>query len=114
MDQLSGTVLVEKIATLLDQQYITVSAQAAGRVSNIPGQAGQDLLSGQPVIQLSDTIASYGIQAERALNNIQRTQAQESQTSLSLEDAVTAAEAALIQARENLRIAEKNQTLSDK
>lgn len=37
-DDLPKTVFVEKSASLLDQQHITVSAQAAGKVQSIPGQ----------------------------------------------------------------------------
>jgi len=37
-DELSDVVVVEKTASLLDQQVITVTAQAAGRVSSLPGQ----------------------------------------------------------------------------
>jgi len=35
-DSLSDMVFVEKTASLLDQQVVTVTAQAAGRVSSIP------------------------------------------------------------------------------
>jgi len=37
-DDLSSTVFVEKSASLLDQQQITISAQVAGRVQSIPGR----------------------------------------------------------------------------
>jgi len=69
-------------------------------------------LSGQPIIQLADTIASYALQAERAKNNLERVVAQESQTRLSLEDAIVAAEAGVVQASEALRLAQTSSSLS--
>lgn len=111
-DALSDEVIVEKTASLLDQQTITVTAQAAGRVSSIPGQEGVDVLSGQPVVQLADTVASYSIQAERAGNGLERATAQEAQTRLSLEDAIVAAEAGIVQATEALRLAQTSSSLS--
>lgn len=111
-DALSDEVFIEKTASLLDQQVITVTAQAAGRVSTIPGQEWEDVLSGQPVVQLADTVASYAIQAERAKNNLDRVIAQEAQTRLSLEDAIVAAEAGVVQAAEWLRLAQTSSNLS--
>jgi multidrug resistance efflux pump len=111
-DALSDVVTIEKTASLLDQQVITVTAQAAGRVSGIPGQEWQNVLSGQPIVQLADTIASYALQAERAKNNLERATAQEAQTRLSLEDAVIAAEAGVVQAAEWLRLAQTSSSLS--
>lgn len=111
-DQLSDVVVVEKIASLLDQQIITVTAQAAGRVATIPWIEWNTVLSGQPIIQLADTIASYALQAERAKNNLERVVAQESQTRLSLEDAIVAAEAGVVQASEALRLAQTSSSLS--
>lgn len=111
-DQLSDVVVVEKIASLLDQQIITVTAQAAGRVATIPWIEWNTVLSGQPIIQLADTVASYALQAERAKNNLERVVAQESQTRLSLEDAIVAAEAGVVQASEALRLAQTSSSLS--
>lgn len=111
-DELSDLVVVEKTASLLDQQVITVTAQAAGRVSAVPGQEGENVLSGQPIVQLADTVASYALQAERAKNNLERAIAQESQTRLSLEDAIVSAEAGVVQAAEALRLAQTSSSLS--
>ena len=111
-DTLSDMVVVEKTASLLDQQVITVTAQVAGRVSSIPGQEWENVLSGQPIIQLADTVASYGLQAERANNNKERAAAQDAQTRLSLEDAIIAAEAGVVQAAEALRLAQTSSNLS--
>lgn len=111
-DELSDVVVVEKTASLLDQQVITVTAQAAGRVSALPGQEGENVLSGQPIVQLADTVASYALQAERAKNNLERAIAQESQTRLSLEDAIVSAEAGVVQAAEALRLAQTSSSLS--
>jgi len=111
-DSLSDMVFVEKTASLLDQQVVTVTAQAAGRVSSIPWQEWGDVLSGQPIIQLADTVASYAIQAQRAQNNTQRAIAQDAQTRLALEDAIIAAEAGVVQATEALLLAQASSRLS--
>lgn len=111
-DELSDVVVVEKTASLLDQQVITVTAQAAGRVSSLPGQEWENVLSGQPIVQLADTVASYALQAERARNTVERSSAQEAQTRLSLEDAIIAAEAGVVQAAEALRLAQTSSSLS--
>lgn len=111
-DELSDMVLVEKTASLLDQQVITVTSQVAGRVSTLPWQEWENVLSGQPIIQLADTVASYGLQAERAKNNLERTIAQEAQTRLSLEDGIISAEAGVVQAAESLRLAQTSSSLS--
>lgn len=113
-NDLSSTVFVEKSASLLEQQQITISAQVAGRVQSIPGREWDDVLSGEPIIQLTDTIASYGLQAQRAKNNLDRALAQEQQTRLSLEDAVVSAEAGVVQAAEALRVAQSNRELNVK
>jgi len=69
-------------------------------------------LSGQPIVQLADTVASYALQAERARNTVERSSAQEAQTRLSLEDAIIAAEAGVVQAAEALRLAQTSSSLS--
>lgn len=111
-DELSDVVVIEKTASLLDQQVITVTAQVAGRVSWVPGEEWENVLSGQPIIQLADTVASYALQAERAKNNVERATAQEAQTRLSLEDAIISAEAGVVQAAEWLRLAQTSSSLS--
>jgi multidrug resistance efflux pump len=112
VNELSRIALWEKVWSIMDQQQITVTAQAAWRVSNIPGVEWENVLSGQPIIKLSDTVVSYGIQAERAKNNLDRATAQEAQSRLALEDAIIAAEAWLIQAQESLRVAKAGWSLS--
>jgi len=112
VDELSPIATREKVWSLLEQQQITVTAQAAGSVSSIPWREGQDVLSGQPIIQLADTVSSYGLQVQRAENALDRARAQEEQTRLSLEDTVVAAEAGLIQAEEALRVAQDGGLLS--
>lgn len=111
-DDLETIVTRDKVWSLMDQQQITVTAQAAGRVSSIPGTEWQDVLSWQPIISLADTVASYNLQAERARNNLDRAIAQEAQTRLTLEDAIVAAEAWLVQAQETLRIAQAGGDIS--
>lgn len=72
------------------------------------------MLSGQPIIQLADSVASYGLQVQRAKNNLDRASAQEQQTRLSLEDAIISAEAGVVQASEALRVAQSNRELNVK
>ena len=112
VNELSPIATREKVGSLLDQQQITVTAQAAGSVSSIPWREGQNVLSGEPIIQLADTISSYGLQVQRAQNALDRAIAQEEQTRLSLEDAIVAAEASLVQAEETLRVAQEGGILS--
>jgi multidrug resistance efflux pump len=112
VDELSSIATREKVWSLLEQQQITVTAQVAGRVSTMPAKEWENVLSGQPVIQLADTVASYSLQVERSQNNLQRTIAQEAQTRLTLEDAIISAEAGLIQTQEALRIAQSSSNIS--
>ena len=64
--EFSRQLTLEKPGTIVSSQDIQVTSQANGKVARILVKEGDTVKGGQPIVQLSDTIASYKFQAERA------------------------------------------------
>ncbi len=70
--EFSRQLTLEKPGTIVSSQDIQVTSQANGKVARILVKEGDTVKGGQPIVQLSDTIASYKLQAERAKNGLDR------------------------------------------
>lgn len=98
---------MEKPGTIASTQDIQVTAQANGRVSRIFVKEGATVKGGQPIVNLSDTIASYKLQAERAKNGLDRAILTKTQTETSLNQQIQQAENAYKQAQQAFEYAQK-------
>lgn len=105
---LQETIFLTKPGKIIGSQEITVSAQALGRVQKVIVREGQEVLAGQPIVAMADTLVNYGSQVERAQSTLDRAQIQYNSTKVSLDNAVSNAEAALVQAKQALILAEKS------
>lgn len=99
--------MLEKPGKIVSTQDILVTAQANGRVAKILAKAGDLVKGGQPIIQLSDTIASYKLQAERAKNGLDRALLMKQQTELTLNQQIQQSENTYKTAQQSFEYAKK-------
>lgn len=97
----SRQLTLEKPGTILSSQDIQVTAQANGKVARILSREWALVQGGQPIVQLSDTIASYKLQAERAKNWLDRAILTKNQTEISINQQIQQAENAYKQAQQS-------------
>ncbi len=105
---LQETIFLTKPGKIIGSQEIAVSAQALGRVQQIIVREGQEVLAGQPIVTMADSLLNYGSQVDRAQSALDRTQIQYNSNKISLDNAVSNAEAVLVQAKQALVLAEKS------
>lgn len=105
---LQQTIFLTKPGKIIGSQEITVSAQALGRVQQIIVREGQEVLAGQPIVTMADSLSNYGSQVDRAKSSLDRAQIQYNSNKVSLDNAVSNTEAALVQAKQALILAEKS------
>lgn len=105
---LQETIFLTKPGKIIGSQEIAVSAQALGRVQQIIVREGQEVLAGQPIVTMADSLLNYGSQVDRAQSALDRTQIQYNSNKISLDNTVSNAEAALVQAKQALILAEKS------
>lgn len=99
--------MLEKPGKIASTQDILVTAQANGKVARILAKAGDLVKGGQPIVQLSDTIASYKLQVERAKNGLDRALLMKEQTELSLNQQLQQSENAYKTAQKSFEHAQK-------
>lgn len=97
-----------KPGKIIGSQEITVSSQALGRVQKVVVREGQEVLAGQPIVTLSDGLANYSSQVDRAQSALDRAQIQYNSSKVSLDNIVSNTEAGLVQAKQALVLAEKS------
>ena len=98
---------LEKPGKFASTQDIVVTAQANGKVATIYYKEGQQVNWGQPVIALSDTIASYKLQTDRAKNSLNRAILTKQQTELTLNQQIESAKNAYENAQQAYEYAKK-------
>ena len=92
IDQIDSSISLEKPGTILSSQDITVAAQANGKVSRIAFKEGNQVKGWDQIVYLSDTVASYELQVQRAKNNLDRALLTREQTENSLKQQLDQAE----------------------
>ena len=92
IDQIDSSISLEKPGTILSSQDITVAAQVNGKVSRIAFKEGNQVKGWDQIVYLSDTVASYELQVQRAKNNLDRALLTREQTENSLKQQLDQAE----------------------
>lgn len=105
--EFSHQLTLEKPGTIASTQDIQVTAQANGRVARIFAKEWDMIKGWQPIVSLSDTVASYKLQAERAKNWLDRAILTKTQTETSLNQQIQQAENAYKQAQQAFEYAQK-------
>lgn len=105
--EFSHQLTLEKPGTIASTQDIQVTAQANGKVVRIRAKEWDMVKGGQPIVNLSDTIASYKLQTERAKNWLDRAILTKTQTETSLNQQIQQAENAYKQAQQAFEYAQK-------
>ena len=105
---------LEKPGKFASTQDIVVTSQANGRVSKIYYKEGQQVSWGQPVVALSDTVASYKLQVDAAKNALNRAILTKEQTELTFNQNIEQAKLAYENAQNNFENAKKSTELSTK
>ena len=106
--------ILEKPGKFASTQDIVVTSQANGRVSKIYYKEGQQVSWGQPVVALSDTVASYKLQVDAAKNALNRAILTKEQTELTFNQNIEQAKLAYENAQNNFENAKKSTELSTK
>lgn len=100
----SQQVYITKPGKVSGKQDIVVSSQVAGRVKSIDKKDWTLVSGDQLVVDISDTVANYGLQLQRAKNAVSRASLQSQQTKVSLDKSLTDVELALNVAQNNLAV----------
>lgn len=100
----SQQVYITKPGKVSGKQDIVVSSQVAGRVKSIEKKDWTLVSGDQLVVDISDTVANYGLQLQRAKNAVSRASLQKEQTKVSLDKSLTDVEIALDVAQNNLAV----------
>lgn len=97
-------VYITKPGKVSGKQDIVVTSQVAGRVKSIEKKDWSLVSGDQLVVSVSDTVANYGLQLQRAKNAVSRASLQKEQTKVSLDKSLTDVELALDVAQNNLAV----------
>jgi len=97
-------VYITKPGKVSGKQDIVVTSQVAGRVKSIEKKDWSLVSGDQLVVSVSDTVANYGLQLQRAKNAVSRASLQKEQTKVSLDKSLTDVEIALDVAKNNLNV----------
>ena len=112
VSEYSNQMALEKPGTIASTQDILVTAQANWKVSKISAKEWDEVKWGQTIVSLSDTIASYKLQADRAKNALDRALLTKQQTKLSLDQQIDAANNAYQSAKQAFEYAQKMSDIS--
>jgi multidrug efflux pump subunit AcrA (membrane-fusion protein) len=106
--------MIEKPGKFASSQDIVVTSQANWKVSAIYFKEWQEVKWGQPVIALSDTIASYKLQVDNAKNTLDRAILTKQQTELQINQQIESAKNAYENAQKGFDLAKKSSEISVK
>lgn len=101
-EELSWKIELEKIWRVSSSQDILLSAKANGEVWNVYVKAGDTVQAGQIIAELEDTIGSYELNLQRALNGLERAQINYDSNKISLDKSIYDAELNLEKLERNL------------
>ena len=114
LSDFSHNLTIEKPWKFASSQDIVVTAQANWKVSKIYFKEGQEVKWWQPVIALSDTIASYKLQVDNAKNTLDRAILTKQQTELTINQQIESAKNAYENAQKAFELAKKSSDISVK
>ncbi len=106
----TGTYL-EKNGKITSTEEIKLNSQAVWRISKINVKEGNTVRAWQVLMSLSDNIASYGINLERARNALQRTQLSYDSTKLQLDQQIEQQVISLEKLNNSLATVKKNSAI---
>jgi len=114
LSEFTHQLMIEKPGKFASSQDIVVTAQANWKVSKIYFKEGQEVKGWQPVIALSDTIASYKLQVDNAKNTLDRAILTKQQTELTINQQIESAKNAYENAQKAFELAKKSSEISVK
>ena len=114
LSDFSHNLMIEKPGKFASSQDIIVTSQANWKVSAIYFKEGQEVKWGQPVVALSDTIASYKLQVDNAKNALNRAILTKQQTELQINQQIESAKNAYENAQKGFDLAKKSSEISVK
>ena len=114
LSDFSHNLMIEKPGKFASSQDIVVTSQANWKVSQIYFKEGQEVKWWQPVIALSDTIASYKLQVDNAKNSLDRAILTKQQTELTINQQIESAKNAYENAQKAFELAKKSSEISVK
>ena len=114
LSDFSHNLMIEKPGKFASSQDIVVTSQANWKVSAIYFKEWQEVKWGQPVIALSDTIASYKLQVDNAKNTLDRAILTKQQTELQINQQIESAKNAYENAQKGFDLAKKSSEISVK
>ena len=114
LSDFSHNLMIEKPGKFASSQDIVVTSQANWKVSQIYFKEGQEVKWWQPVIALSDTIASYKLQVDNAKNSLDRAILTKQQTELTINQQIESSKNAYENAQKAFELAKKSSEISVK
>ena len=112
LSDFTHNLMIEKPGKFASSQDIVVTSQANWKVSQIYFKEGQEVKWWQPVIALSDTIASYKLQVDNAKNTLDRAILTKQQTELTIKQQIESAKNAYENAQKAFELAKKSSDIS--
>ncbi|QFR39106.1 HlyD family efflux transporter periplasmic adaptor subunit [Candidatus Gracilibacteria bacterium 28_42_T64] len=97
-----------KTGKLGSSQDISLSSNATGRVGQILVKEGDNVVKGQVLAVLEDTVVNYGINLEKSQNGLERTRINYDSTELTLNKSIVDAELNLEKAKINYEALKQN------
>lgn len=107
-ESFSNSTSIQKIWKIEWSQDLKISSQANGRVSKIYVKEWQQVVAGQILATLQDSVANYGIALERAQNSLERARLNYVSTELSLEKQIFDTQLSLEKLNSNYEAIKKN------
>jgi len=114
LSDFTHNLMIEKPGKFASSQDIVVTSQANWKVSQIYFKEGQEVKWWQPVIALSDTIASYKLQVDNAKNSLDRAILTKQQTELTINQQIESSKNAYENAQKAFELAKKSSEISVK
>lgn len=96
---LSQQIKREQNATITASSHLTLTAQTSGEVSSVNFHEGQAVRAGAAIVSLRDTLSNTDLAVVQARNGITLQDASITTTTVNLDQAITAAQAAYDRAR---------------
>lgn len=108
IDDFQNTLSINKTAKLLWDQDIMVTSQVRGRVENIINKEWDVVSKGSTIVDLEDTIQSYGLTVQRAQNALERANLNYDQSKITIDKSIQDSKSLLTQAENTYETIKKN------
>ncbi|MFA5917360.1 MAG: HlyD family efflux transporter periplasmic adaptor subunit [Candidatus Gracilibacteria bacterium] len=111
LKSLGGDSFLQKSGKIQGKDDIKLSSQAVGRIGSIGVKEGDKVKAGQSLVFLTDTIANYGINLDKASNSIEKMQITYDSTKVSLDKQIFDLEIALEKLNNSLDTLKKTSSI---